>query len=230
MIMILPFILGCCLGSFFCLIAERVPEGKSILLPASHCPYCEQRLAIYEMIPLLSITTQHFRCRSCSKQLPIIYFISELAGGLLCAFSFAQGLHPSSLYLFLFLSMGLLLSLTDCFYMIVEPKLLFSFSTVLLLWHLWFSLPLYPWSCLALTAFLYSFHRFFPQSIGGGDILLLCSWSLLLSWEEILFLVFTASSMALLYIASQYWLGKKTKQIPFVPFLSLGLWSVFLFR
>lgn len=228
---ILPFILGCCLGSFFCLIAERVPRGESILLPASHCPYCSHQLSFYELIPLLSIMTQRFQCRHCSKQLPIIYFISELAGGLLGAFCFAQGLHPSSLYAFLFLSMGLLLSLTDSFYMIVEPKILYSFSALLLLWHVSFSLPLYFWSSLIITALLYSLNRLIPQAIGGGDILLLACWSLLLGWENILLLVFSASTCALCYSLLQWiFLKKRNRQIPFVPFLTIGLFSIFLLK
>ncbi|MBP1047884.1 prepilin peptidase [Enterococcus sp. BWM-S5] len=231
MTQVILFILGCCLGSFYCLIAERVPQGKSILSPASHCPYCRQRLSFYELIPLLSITTQQFQCRSCFKQLPIIYFISELAGGFLCVFCFAQGLHPSSLYLFLFLSMGLLLSLTDCFYLIVEPRIFYSFSITLLAWQLWCSFSLHLAAGLIISLFLCGLNKLFPQAIGGGDILLLGCWSLLLGWESILLLLFSASTSALLYSMTQQLLfRKRITQLPFVPFLTIGLFSVFLFK
>lgn len=226
---ILPFIIGCCLGSFFCLIAERVPQGESILLPASHCPYCSHQLSIHEMIPLLSIITQKFQCRQCTQKLPIIYFTSELAGGLLCVFCFAQGLQRSSLYVFLLLSMGLLLSLTDSLYMLVEPKILYSFFMFFLIWHLYFSLPLHIGSSLILTAFLYSLNHAFPESIGGGDILLLSCWSLLLGWESMLLLIFSASTCALLYsLLHWYYTRNRTQRIPFVPFLTIGLFFVFL--
>lgn len=228
---ILSFILGCCLGSFFCLIAERVPQKESIVLPASHCPYCSHQLSVHEMIPLLSIITQKFQCRHCTMKLPIIYFISELAGGFLCAFCFAQGLHLTSLYIFLFLSMGLLLSLTDSLYMIVEPKILYFYFILLLIWHLWFSLPLFIGSSLAITAFLYSLNRILPHSIGGGDILLLACWSLLLGWESTLLLIFSATSCALLYsLFHWYCTRNKVQRIPFVPFLTIGLFFVFLFN
>ncbi|WP_321388781.1 prepilin peptidase [uncultured Enterococcus sp.] len=228
---IVPFILGCCLGSFFCLIAERVPKGESILLPASHCPYCSHRLAFYELIPLLSIMTQKFQCRACSTQLPIIYFISELVSGLFSIFCFTQGVHPTSLYSFLFLSMGLLLSLTDSFYLIVEPRILYFFFSVLLLWHLWFSLPLHLWSSLVITGFLYTLNCLHPHSIGGGDILLLACWSLLLGWESILLLLFAASTSALFYALLQWCcFRRRVQKLPFVPFLTIGLFTVFLFR
>jgi leader peptidase (prepilin peptidase)/N-methyltransferase len=178
---------------------------------------------------LLSILAQRFQCRHCKNQLPIIYFISELTGGLLCVFCFAQGLHLSSLYTFLFLSMGILLSLTDSLYMIVEPKILFSFFILLTTWHLWFAFPIFMKSSLLIAVFLYSLNRIFPQSIGGGDILLLACWSLLLGWENILLLVFSASVCALLYSLFYWCYSRKKKQhIPFVPFLTIGLFFVFL--
>ena len=35
--MLLYFIIGCCIGSFLCLTAQRIPLGHSIIYPRSHC-------------------------------------------------------------------------------------------------------------------------------------------------------------------------------------------------
>ena len=34
---LLYFIIGCCIGSFLCLTAQRIPLGHSIIYPRSHC-------------------------------------------------------------------------------------------------------------------------------------------------------------------------------------------------
>ncbi|RBT66411.1 prepilin peptidase [Enterococcus hirae] len=52
--MFLYFIIGCCIGSFLCLVAQRLPQGHSIIYPRSHCVNCQHVLAWYELVPLLS--------------------------------------------------------------------------------------------------------------------------------------------------------------------------------
>ncbi|MCB5952708.1 prepilin peptidase [Enterococcus sp. BWT-B8] len=221
---ILLFILGTCLGSFYCLAAERIPRGESILFPTSHCSHCFQKLRFFEMVPLLSITFQRFQCRYCSKKIPFIYLLSELAGGMICVLCFFEGVYAAPFHSFLLLSMGGLLSLTDIFYLIVEPKLLLFLTFILFIWHLCFSLPLYYFTGLIIFILLTILNRLFNQAIGGGDILLLSCWGLLLGMNVILFIVFIASSSALIYaLVYPLFYHKKIKQIPFVPFLFWGL-------
>lgn len=43
--MFLYFIIGCCIGSFLCLVAQRLPQGHSIIYPRSHCVNCQHVLA-----------------------------------------------------------------------------------------------------------------------------------------------------------------------------------------
>lgn len=81
--MLLYFIIGCCIGSFLCLTAQRIPLGHSIIYPRSHCVKCCRSLSWYELIPILSIIVQRFRCRYCRCRLPFYYLLAEvLCGGL----------------------------------------------------------------------------------------------------------------------------------------------------
>ena len=221
---VLLFGFGCCLGSFYCVIAERVPKGQSLLLPASRCPHCQHLLRCYELVPLLSALFLHLRCRYCATSIPPMYLLSELTGGLICPLCFSLGLSDTACYFYLLLTMGLILSLTDLFYRTVEPNILFFFAALLLAWHLYFARPLHFTTAIATFTGFCLINTLIHQAIGGGDVLLLSFWALFLGHLPLLLILFTASSSALLYIlCHQLFTHKKIRQIPFVPFLFFGL-------
>ena len=45
--MFLYFIIGCCIGSFLCLVAQRLPQGHSIIYPRSHCVNCQHVVYLF---------------------------------------------------------------------------------------------------------------------------------------------------------------------------------------
>ena len=62
------FILGIILGSFYNVVATRIPNGESIIKPGSHCTNCYHLLKWYELIPLVSYIIQRGKCRKCYKK------------------------------------------------------------------------------------------------------------------------------------------------------------------
>lgn len=221
------FIFGSVIGSFLCLIAERIPIGKSILYPASHCSYCQTKLTVLELIPIISIIFLCFRCRHCRYKLSSVYFYSEALCGLLCSFVAFKSVY--SLYCLCFLLIAVTLSLTDIFYLIVEPKIFYPLSILLCIVHIYLALPIYLFTSIIIFFSLHGLNSILPDSMGGGDILLLTVWGALLGSDSLIFLLFIASSSGLLFLlVSRYILKKKIRQLPFVPFLSIGLIFVFL--
>ena len=62
------------------------------------------------------------------------------------------------------------------------------------------------------------------EKMGGGDLLVLAGWSIWLAPTTLLALLLVASSLGLLTFFSYQGIWKKQlAQLPFVPFLSLGL-------
>ncbi|ALS02480.1 hypothetical protein ATZ33_14160 [Enterococcus silesiacus] len=225
--LIIYFICGCVIGSFLCLVAERVPVGKSIVYPASHCSYCQTKLKIFELIPIISILFLRFRCRYCRHQLSWIYFFSELICGLICLNVSFKTIHP--LYSLFFLLIGVVLSLTDIFYLIVEPKIFYLLSVILCIGHIYLALPVYLFTSLITFLSLLSLNFIFKNSIGGGDIVILTLWGALIGAKSLIFLLLIASSSGLIFLLFCRFVLKKTiRQLPFVPFLSIGLFVVFL--
>ena len=56
--LIIFFIFGSIMGSFYHVIATRLSKGKSIITPASHCEKCNHQLKWYELIPIISYIIQ----------------------------------------------------------------------------------------------------------------------------------------------------------------------------
>ena len=80
------FILGAAIGSFLNVVADRLPAGKSIVLPPSHCPECHYRLSAKDNIPIFSYLWLRGHCRNCGATIPMRLFWMELGMGLLFAF------------------------------------------------------------------------------------------------------------------------------------------------
>ncbi|MDE2291073.1 MAG: prepilin peptidase [Elusimicrobia bacterium] len=79
-------LLGLCLGSFANVVIHRLPRGRSLVRPRSHCPRCRATIAFYDNIPVLSWVLLRGRCRSCGKAVSWRYPLVELlSGALACA-------------------------------------------------------------------------------------------------------------------------------------------------
>ncbi len=82
---VLAFLVGSSVASFLNVVADRVPEGKSLLAPPSHCPGCNRRLRPWELVPVFSYLALRGRCRVCGARIPVRVPLMEAAGGLLFA-------------------------------------------------------------------------------------------------------------------------------------------------
>jgi leader peptidase (prepilin peptidase)/N-methyltransferase len=70
---------GLALGSFVNVCISRLPAHRSIVRPASRCPYCYTPIAMRDNIPLLSFALLRGRCRSCQRHISWRYPLIELA-------------------------------------------------------------------------------------------------------------------------------------------------------
>ncbi|WP_270786754.1 prepilin peptidase [Enterococcus lactis] len=227
--MLLYFIIGCCIGSFLCLTAQRIPLGHFIIYPRSHCVKCCRSLSWYELIPILSIIVQRFRCRYCRCRLPFYYLLAEvLCGGLFVwFFTFSSARNFST---FIWVLSALLFSLIDLFYFMVHSHTLFCSWAVL--WIFWLQAGVFQWHSMLLTFIVGAVCLRYGQSyLGAGDTLLVLSWSGGLPLEELLRVLFLASLFGISFF-SVYFIchKKKLEKLPFIPFLSSALLIVLHFR
>jgi leader peptidase (prepilin peptidase)/N-methyltransferase len=80
---VIIFIFGSIIGSFLNVCIYRMPLGKSVVWPGSHCPLCEKRIPWYDNIPFLSYLLLKGRCRFCQGVISPKYLIVELLTAIL---------------------------------------------------------------------------------------------------------------------------------------------------
>jgi leader peptidase (prepilin peptidase)/N-methyltransferase len=81
----LAFVLGAMVGSFLNVCIYRIPAGKSIVMPGSHCA-CGKPIAWFDNIPILSWFILRGKARCCGRPYSIRYaFVEALTGGLFLA-------------------------------------------------------------------------------------------------------------------------------------------------
>ena len=89
------FIFGSIAGSFLNVCIYRLPKGKSVIVPGSHCPNCTAAIHWHDNIPILSYIFLGGRARCCKAKISSRYFMVEIltASAFLISFS-VFGLTP----------------------------------------------------------------------------------------------------------------------------------------
>ncbi len=82
MIYAIALVFGLLVGSFLNVCIVRLPRGRSIVSPPSHCPRCREKIKFYDNIPLISFLLLRGKCRSCGEPISWRYPFVELLNGL----------------------------------------------------------------------------------------------------------------------------------------------------
>jgi leader peptidase (prepilin peptidase)/N-methyltransferase len=82
---LLATILGAIFGSFFNVVAHRLPRGESLSKPRSRCPSCETQIRAFDNVPVLSWLALRGRCRDCKAPISPRYPLVEAGTAALCA-------------------------------------------------------------------------------------------------------------------------------------------------
>ena len=76
------FALGSVIGSFLNVVIYRLPAGKNLIHPPSHCPFCRTPIRPTDNIPVFGWLRLRGRCRSCGVKIARRYPIVEaICGG-----------------------------------------------------------------------------------------------------------------------------------------------------
>ena len=124
------FIIGLILGSFFNVLGDRLPQGKSIL-GRSSCDSCHHILSWMDLIPVISFLLLRGKCRYCHKNFSVQYPFSEIGTGvlfLLIFFKFQDNIFidPINFILNLFFaSILIIIFLSDLKYRIIPDIIVF---------------------------------------------------------------------------------------------------------
>lgn len=229
--MIVLFIFGTIFGSFYNVVGDRLPDGKSIIKPSSHCPKCGHNLKPLELIPIFSFLLQGGKCKNCRSKIPIFHPFFEFVSGLLFMIAYIVfGFTPQLFIALTFISILLIIFVSDMEYMIIPDEVLIVGLIFLILEILfidgWFQLLISFRDGLICFIVMYLLKKFGDflfkkESMGGGDIKLMFVFGFVLGWQSSILSIFIGSIIGLpisLIMVSK----NNSHEIPFGPLLSLG--------
>ncbi len=230
------FILGAVLGSFYNVVGYRIPNGMSIIKPASHCPKCNHKLSPIELIPIISYLIQGAKCKSCKSKIPVFYAMFEALTGLLFAGAFMIfGFSLELIIALTFLSLLMIVMVSDYNYMIIPDEIII-FGVVVLLLEIFFVRGLESIIPSLISGFIASFiilsvkifgdTIFKKESMGGGDIKLMFLIGLVLPLPLSVLPLFIGSFIAL-PISLIVYVFKKDNVLPFGPYLSIAALMIY---
>lgn len=157
--LVLGLILGAVIGSFLNVVIYRLPvqlqrqwqrdcaelnsttppdaKAFSIASPASHCPACEQPIAWYDNIPIISYVILRARCRHCRTPITISYWLVETLCCLVFgALAWHHGLSLIALLQACVFSLLICLFLIDWRHQLLPDQLTYPLLWLGLLWSL----------------------------------------------------------------------------------------------
>lgn len=231
------FVIGAIFGSFYGVVGTRLPEGKSIVKPRSHCEKCGHILKWYENIPILSYIFLGGLCKKCKNSIGFVYFLTELLSGCLFALCYKiYGLNYEFFIAVILSSLVIIIFVSDSKYMIINdsPLIISAIIIFIIKWlntgivsallSILSGLILFG---VAYLLMLFGSLVFKQEALGGGDIKLSFVAGMVLGVKLGILYIVLASFLAFPY-AVYVTLKNKDNMLPFGPFLVSSLLIIYL--
>ncbi len=235
---VLCALIGCAVGSFLNVCMDRLPSGRSLINPPSHCPTCRRRIAPYELIPVFSYLWLRGHCRYCHAAIPRRIFLVELGMGLLFALLWwGYGFSPELFVLAFYSCLFITLLVIDLEHTIIPNKIVYPAMLVALgMAPFWSEMEIITdfWPDLEIAASLFGGSVAFGLMLlpaivyrggmGWGDVKMAALIGLVVGFPLVfaaLFITIITGGLTAVILLLLRLKGRK-EGIPFGPFLSLG--------
>lgn len=226
-IALIVFIFGTMIGSFLNVVIYRIPKDESIIFPASKCQSCQTNLKWYHNIPIFSWVFLGGKCAFCKEKISAQYPIVEfLTGVLFVALYFKLGLVWYLPFVAASFAALLALVMIDFKYMAVPDNVNFAALIFALVQPEFLHGLMYAAIAaggLYLIGLLSSLIAR-KQAMGGADVIVAGTMGALMGFPNFFAAIFLSAVLAML--PALIW---RDKGVPFVPFLALTTFIVYLY-
>ncbi len=226
-IAIIVFIFGAMIGSFLNVVIYRIPKGESIVFPSSKCQSCQNTLKWWHNIPIFSWLFLRGKCYFCKEKISAQYPAVEFLTGLLfVALYFKLGLVWYLPFIAASFAALLALVMIDFKYMAVPDNVNFAALIFALIQPQFLTALMYAAIAaggLYLIGLLSSLLAR-KQAMGGADVIVAGTMGALLGFPNFFVALFLSALLAM--IPALIW---RERGVPFVPFLALATFIVYLY-
>ena len=245
--LILSFIFGTIVGSFLNVVSLRMNSG-STLGGRSKCMSCGKKLTWIELVPLFSFLAQRGVCRKCKSKISWQYPLVEFIAGVLFVLlflTFPPLSNPQAVTTGIHIIIGCLLlviTVYDIKHKIIPDSLSYTFSGLALLslfvggsswWHIPNIEALIAGPILALPfASLWLVSKGRWMGLGDAKLILGIGWLLGINAgiNALVLAFWIGAVVSVIWLYATYRSFKPKKEIPFGPYLILGMYLVLLFK
>ncbi|NPA81828.1 MAG: prepilin peptidase [Epsilonproteobacteria bacterium] len=224
-------LLGLLIGSFLNVLIVRIPKGESVVFPSSHCVKCNNKLKWWHNIPILSWLILGGKCYFCKEKISWQYPLIEALSAFIFALSYLKSeTLLQALVVSLVFALLLALSAIDFKYKEVPDSLNLSALTLSI-----FSSKdiIGNFQNALLFAGAFTLLRFYlsfilkKEAMGEADIMIAATIGAMVGVKLGLFTIFLSAVLALIGFAI---VAKRDYEMPYIPFLAMALFVVFVFR
>ncbi len=232
------FLLGAAVGSFLNVVIHRLPEGKSLLNPPSHCPICGKSIRWFDNIPIISYIILKGECRDCGTSIPIRYLIVESITAFVYLYSYIHyGLSLELLTFLIFTTLLIPIFFIDLREMLIPDALSISGIIIGLILGIFRGITIVSLIGAAIGVVYVLIIIYLGKSIykrdvmGMGDVKLSAMIGAFVGWANFLLTILISSLLGSIYGIIQIRRGKSSMKsiIPYGPFLAIGGFITFLF-
>ena len=227
MIGIMVFIFGTLIGSFLNVVIYRIPKGESIAFPASKCQSCQTPLKWYHNIPIFSWLFLRGKCGFCKEAISVQYPIIEFLTGLIFVILYLKlGLVWYLPFVAASFTALLALVMIDFKYMAVPDNVNFAALLFALIQPNFLDAMMYGAIAAGGLYLIGLFSSFIArrEAMGGADVIVAGTMGALLGFPNFFMALFLSALLAM--IPAMIW---RDKGVPFVPFLALATFIVYLY-
>ncbi len=220
------FIFGIVIGSFLNVVIYRIPKGENIAYPASKCQNCQKHLKWWHNIPIISWLILGGKCYFCKEKISMQYPIVEFSTGIMAVLLFFRlGLVWYMPIVFIVFSILLALVMIDFKYLAVPDSLnLLALALAIIQPNIIDSIQYALMASGGLALLRYYLSYFLKkEAMGEGDIIVAGTMGALLGFPLFFYALFLSAILAI--VPS---LISKDKIVPFVPFLAIATFIVYI--
>lgn len=245
----LIFLIGLIFGSFYNVIALRTLSGEKLSFPPSHCTSCNHRLGLLDLFPVFSYLFLGGKCRYCKTKISPIYPIGELLTAVSYTLIVSQlGLTFSALIQIVFITIMIIATVTDMKETIVPNGLIIVGMILVLSLRIIDNTNLIYYLASSAISFTLLFvvmllsgrnienedgEKEKVYGMGGADVKLYALIGLAIGLSDAIGSLFYAAIVALIFQIPIIIMNKgvdRSKEIPFVPFITMGVLCTYLFN
>jgi len=221
-------VFGAIIGSFLTVVAHRVPDRVSIVMPGSACPSCGHELRWRDNVPILSWVFLRGRCAACGARVSARYPAIEAATALVFGAVVAvRGLDEQLILELPFAAVLIVLAVIDIQHRVVPNPIVLIAGCYAVVAGALVDPSALPGQLIAGAAAFAAFLLIalaYPAGMGMGDVKLAAIMGLFLGLSVIpaMLVAFLTGSVVGVVVMARGGVGERKRALPFVPFLALG--------